>query len=232
MITPGKELTHFEGNTPGNVSGDAKYSVRYDSGDHVVGMVYRTAFREEWRPVTSEHPKLVEMVNAVKLQATGQPGGAFYINEYQQVIVPVVGASDYYLAGEYGEPLEFEFEGHIISGDARSLDGESLQPGDSWEGPHPGIPYILKAGARDIYYEQEVRPRVFKKPHLSDYQSKATVRELCQFIARIKGYEGGRFYINEFQQLFAPYEGERGLEYFYIGKLPSLDDWFPKPHKS
>ncbi|WP_075164973.1 hypothetical protein [Chthonomonas calidirosea] len=58
-----------------------------------------------------------------------------------------------YLAGEYDRPLEFEFEGKKLTGDAVDLEGRRLEPGDEWEGPHPGIPYRLAAGGRDIYYE-------------------------------------------------------------------------------
>ena len=39
------------------------------------------------------------MVNAVKTARGQAPNGSFYINEYKQVIVPVVGSTDYYLAG-------------------------------------------------------------------------------------------------------------------------------------
>lgn len=225
-----QEFVRFEGNCPRNVSKDAKYGVRSDDGKYVVGVIYRTAFREEWRPVTRDHPELVEMVNAVKVAQTGSAGGAFYINEYGQVIVPMVGERDYYLAGEYHQPLTFEFEGHILSGDALDLDGQPVQPGGTWAGPHPGIPYVLKAGGGDIYYKTEPRPRVTREVRLSDFQDAATVRRICRMVAAVKGHQGGRFYINEFRQLFAPVSGENGLEYIYIGRLDSLDDWFPKPH--
>ncbi len=65
---------------------------------------------------------------------------SFYINEYKQVVVPAVGSEDYFLAGEYRKPLRFEFEGKIISGEAVDLEGHPLSPGDTWVGPHPGIP--------------------------------------------------------------------------------------------
>lgn len=230
MFESDKEYVRFEGNCPRNVSKDAKYSVQYYEGKYVVGLVYRTAYREEWRPVNEDHPELVDMVNEVKTRYGGRPGGAFYINEYGQVIVPATGERDYYLAGEYRQPLEFEFEGHTLSGNAVGLDGLALQPGATWEGPHPGVPYVLKAGAQDIYYRSEPRPRVTKEVRLSDFQSPNIVRQVCQMISRVKGHQGGRFYINEFQQLFAPVNKATGLEYIYIGRLGSLAQWFPKPH--
>lgn len=60
------ELVRFEGNCPRNVSKDAKYSVQYDSGKHVIGIVYRSTEGEKWYPVSGDHPELVEMVNNVK----------------------------------------------------------------------------------------------------------------------------------------------------------------------
>ncbi|CEK13241.1 hypothetical protein [Chthonomonas calidirosea] len=59
----------------------------------------------------------------------------------------------YYLTGEYDRPLEFEFEGKKLTGDAVDLEGRRLKPGDEWEEPQPRILYVLKAGGMDIYYE-------------------------------------------------------------------------------
>jgi hypothetical protein len=51
-------------------------------------------------------------------------------------------------------------------------------------------------------------------------------------IARLKGAAGGRFYINEFCQMFTPNTGDRGLYYIYLGKITDLKYWFPKPSSS
>ena len=37
-----------------------------------------------------------------------------------------------------------------MSGEGKALDGSDLKPDDIWEGPHAGIPYVLKADGRDI----------------------------------------------------------------------------------
>ena len=226
MIMP--ELTVFEGNCPKIVSKDAKYSVRFWEGEYVVGIVYESADEELWYPVNEKHGKLVEMVNRVKTEVTGHPGGSFYINEFKQVIVPTtVTDGKYYISGEYKIPLQFVFENKFLSGDAINLDGTSLSPGDEWVCPHVGIPYILEAGAKDIRYEYEPRPLVKKKVKLSKYQSKETVQNICRMLVRHKGGSGGRFYINEFLHIFAPVDGEK-FNYIYIGQLESIEDWFPK----
>src|SRR5262249_39135160 len=72
------------------------------------------------------------------------------INEYKQVIVRVGETGKYYLAGVYPTPLKFEFEGKTISGEPVNFEGQRLQPGDTWVGPHAGIPYVLAAAGDDI----------------------------------------------------------------------------------
>lgn len=226
------EFIRFRGNCPTNVSRDAKYSVRYEEGDYVVGVVYRSDEGEIWYPISGEHPDLVEMVNAIKVHYNGQPGGAFYINEYKQVIVPAGGNGEYYLAGEYEQELKFELEGKIFSGSGLTPDGKQMQPGDKWEGIHPGIPYTLAASGKDIYFRYEARPRVEKEERLSRVIGKTKAAAVAKMIADVKGKSGGRFYINEFRQMFTPKDGEYGVEYIYIGKLEDMKNWFPKPHLS
>ena len=214
----------FEGNWPGNVNRDARYSVRGEEGQYVVGIEYHTDSGEEWHPTTDAHDELVNMVNEVKEGVNGVPGGSFYINEYRQVIVPAGNPVAYYLAGEYTEDLIFDFEGYKISGMPYDLDGNSLDPEDKWQGPHAGIPYILRAGARDIYYKKQIRPKVTKDITLSGCVGEQKVQRVAAKIRNVLGFEGGRFYINEFRQLFT------GMPYLYIGELGANDPWFPKPH--
>lgn len=160
-------LVRYTWNQPANVSRDAKYMVRHHQGKMKICLYYRSDAGEEWFLSTADHAELVSMVNSVKVLATGIPGGAFYINEYRQVIVPVSGqGSEYYYAGEYAHDLEFTFEGRVITNRAVNREGRPLQPGDVWEGIHPGIPYSLKAGGRDIFFKRFVRPDVIREERL------------------------------------------------------------------
>ena len=59
--------------------------------------------------------------------------------------------------------LVFEFEGRTIAGEAVDLSGRPLNRGDVWRGPLPGIPYVLGAGSKDIYYRYAPRPGVTKE---------------------------------------------------------------------
>ena len=98
-----KTFNIFPGNCPRNVSKDAKYSVRGSDGR--IALIYETADGERWHMTTKAHLELADMVNDVKRTHGRAPNGPFYINEYKQVIVPVGGEAQYYLAGTYGTPL-------------------------------------------------------------------------------------------------------------------------------
>jgi len=217
----------FQGNCPGNVAKDAKYSVKSGENGPVVKIIYQTIEGEKWHASTEDHPELVNMVNDVKTSLGQQPNGSFYINEYKQVIVPVVGNENYYLAGTYNMSLSFEFEGKIISGEPVDLDGNSINPGDDWYGPHVGIPYVLCAGGNDIKYTTRPRPNVEKTIKLSKIIGNDLAKSVAERIRLIKGFQGGRFYVNELCSIFTPIQ-DAELRYVYIGKL-DLQQWFPAP---
>jgi hypothetical protein len=49
-------------------------------------------------------------------------------------------------------------------------------------------------------------------------------------IATVRGYQGGRFYVDEQRAIFTPVEGAdgNGLEYIYCGQIDRAA-WFPEP---
>ena len=226
------EYPRFPGNCPRNVAKDAKYSIRTDTTagkrGPVVSLVFRAAEDERWYATTDAHPTLVNMVNAVKTGLGLPPNGAFYINEYKQVIVPTAGSDAYHYAGQYEEPLRFEFEENVLSGDAVDLTGNPLSPGDDWTGPHPGIPYKLTAGGTDISYITDPRPRVEKTIRLSKVIGVDRAVAVAARIQDVKGFAGGRFYVNEFRTIFAPVSEGQEWRCVYIGRL-DMENWFPAP---
>ena len=220
----------YEGNCPRSVSKDSKYVIRSGRSGPVVAVTYVASNGEQWLATTEEHPDLVRIVNNIKIGAGGTPNGPFYINEFGQVIVPVGQDATYYLADEeYDLPLRFEFEGNIISGEGIDLQGRSFEVGDLWSGPHPGIPYVLEPGMREIRYESYPRPMVTRKVRLSQLVGIDAASAMAVRIGGVKGWQGGRFYINEWREIFAPLTIAGGLEYRYIGHLEEDDPWFPKP---
>lgn len=226
-------VVEFRGNCPGNVARDAKYSLRHHGTQWVVRLDYRIDNNERLLLSTQEHPGLVGIVRDVQEESRGQPGGAFYINEYLQVIVPSGLEGQYYLAGEYSDPLEFqpdedpELAGWVISGDGNDRDGQRLAPGDDWVGPHPGIPYVLTANLQDVYYELAVSPIRIRKINLSGETSQTRARQVARQVAEVKG-SSGRFYINEFSQMFCPIWDGTTLRYTYVGALDLEAGWFKK----
>src|SRR5262249_26065714 len=148
------------------------------------------------------------------------------INEYKQVIVPVGETGQYYLAGVYPTPLKFEFEGKTISGEPVNFEGQRLQPGDTWVGPHAGIPYVLAAAGDDIYYRTFPRPNVEKRVKLSAQRGKAVALQIARLLYAMKGAGGGRIYVNEFGTVFSPITDDDVLRYVYFGQI-DLNSWFP-----
>ena len=211
--------TIYPGRIPSNVNRDAKYSVRSSDGGYVVSLLFRLSQRERALLATDRHEALVEMVNDIKVSINGAPGGVFYINEFTDVLVPCQD-NNCYFAGTYDELLEFEFEGEVIG--PRAPVG--LEPGEPWPGPHVGIPYTLKAGAGDIGYEWEPRPGVIRTELLSDYHDSSEVEALTRRLAAVKGTAGGRIYVNECGEFFAPVNDD----YLFLGHIGE-DVWFPAP---
>jgi len=213
----------YPGNLPRNVNHDAKYSVVHDTdGEMRVRLLYTLSEGERALLSTDRHPQLVDMVNQVKDEVHGALGGAFYINEYGQVLVPT--STAYFYAGKYTTLLEFDFEGKVIGPKAGSL----LKPGDTWIGPHAGIPYVLAAGGRDFYYELETRPGVVKRTTLSTFVGVPAAAALGRRLSAVKGNQGGRIYINEAREFFAPIDIGGAWDQLYLGPLGN-DAWFPAP---
>lgn len=213
----------YPGYCPSNVSKDAKYSIKHGGdGGWAVHLIYTVNNRERELLTTNAHPTLVEMVNAAKREITGLEGGAFYINEYAHVVVPT--SEGHLYAGYYPKELRFEFEGSTIGPAAP----DGLQPGEDWPGPHPGVAYTLAAGGADVYFEKKKSPTRISKQMLSDEIGKRAAGALARRLSQVKGNEGGRVYINERCEFFAPVKAAGGWRFLYLGHLED-DAWFPGP---
>lgn len=212
----------YPGNIPSNVSKDAKYSVISGPDGHEVRLVYRLSSREKALLTTDGHPDLVDMVNDVKLEMNGAAGGAFYINEFYDVLVPTT-KGECYFAGTYQRLLEFDLgEGQTIGPRAPA----GLEPGAPWAGPHVGIRYRLKAGGRDISYTRVSGNRE-REYRLSDEHGADEAAALAKRLSVHKGDAGGRIYLNEAGEFFSPPPGP-DQDFVYLGSLDE-DLWFPPP---
>lgn len=212
----------YPGNIPSNVSKDAKYSVISGTDGYEVRLVYRLSSRESELLTTDQHPELVAMVNDVKQEYNGALGGAFYINEFLDVLVPTV-SGECYFAGTYQRLLQFDLGGGRTLGPHAP---HGLRPGEPWDGPHVGIRYTLKAGGRDIAYKR-VEGRREREFRLSDEHGPDAAAALARRLASHKGDAGGRIYLNEAGEFFSP-PPQPGMDYTYLGALDE-DLWFAPP---
>lgn len=242
MTTP----TLYRGVWPMNVSKLAKYAVRFIEGEWKITVFYEVGEGLRYLAVVGGGCELTSHINSVKTKLRDQPGGAFYVNEYKHVIVPVTGStssgagSHYYYAGSLENDLRFEFEGQMLTTRPIYPDGIPLKAGERWVGPRPGIPYVLSAGANDIYYETPaltdedppaVRPSMTRKVQLSKIlKDKALLTRTVRPLADIRGHQGGRFYVNEHGAVFTPVEAGdgNGIDYIYCGQIDQ-SAWFPEP---
>ena len=213
-------LEPYKGHTPSNVPKDAKYTVS-TAGE--VRLTYRVDTRTKELLTTGKHPQLVKMVNAVKHELNGVPGGVFYINEFGDVLVPGKTPGICHWAGHYDATLKFSFGDSLISPEAPS----HLRPGEKWSGPHPGVRYVLCAGGRDIRYEMKNGNRI-TEIHLSDEVGDRAAKATAARISAVKGSSGGRFYINERCELFGPVSSNDYEHFVYIGHLED-SAWFDPP---
>lgn len=213
----------YPGHVPATVAKDAKYSVVHGKGDRMqVRLVFRLSHTERELLTTDQHDALVKLVNEVKEEHVGVSGGAFYINEHGDVLVPADG--EYYFAGTYTDLLEFEFDDEVVS----PVAPPGLEPGDPWPGPHVGIPYVLTAGATDIRCEVKLSPTRIFRDHLSSHVGRPAAGRLAKRLSRVKGNSGGKIYINEAREFFAPIPDGYQVDHVYLGPLGD-DGWFPAP---
>ena len=236
----------YRGVWPQNVSKLAKYVVRRQDGMWKVTVQYEVEDGLKYLAVEQGDSDVVPRVNDLKTRLQGSPGGAFYVNEYRHVIVPISSSSNsgnssnYFYAGQLQDDFIFEFEGSQLTTKPINLEGTPLKSGEIWKGPRPGIPYILSAGGNDIYYEKpaltdddppSVRPGMTMQMRLSKrMQDRSLLKQAIDPIRRIRGYEGGRFYVNEHCAIFTPVDdvNRAGIEYVYCGQL-DMNAWFPEP---
>ena len=235
----------YRGPWPSNVSKLAKYAVRFTDGEWKVTVLYDAGDGLRFLAVDGGGATVAKLVNAVKSAVRDQPGGAFYVNEFRHIIVPVAAdpasgvQSVYYFAGRFNGDFNFEFEQSLLS--TRPVDrlGRPLKPGDTWIGPRPGIPYVLAAGGSDIYYETPaltesdppaVRPHTKRRVMLSKVLRDARAAgDAARKISAIRSHGGGRFYVNEHGAMFTPVtEAGAGISYIYCGQL-EMERWFAEP---
>jgi hypothetical protein len=239
-------LSLYRGAWPQNVSKLAKYAVRFVDGQWTVTVLYNLGNGERYLAVEGGALDVAAQVNSVKKELQGKEGGTFYVNEYRHILVAVAApgatgtGSHYYPAGRLNGEFRFEYEGRLLTGRPIRPDGAPLKANDPWVGPRPGIPYVLAAGAGDIYYETpsltdenppRVKPMTTRKVYLSKVMAnRQLLPSALAPISAVRGHLGGRFYVNEYGAIFTPVAAGdgNGIDFVYCGQI-SLSAWFPEP---
>jgi|GEM_PF-700849 len=221
---------------PGRV---ARYCVSLVDGVWRVTLSLRDSEGQTLLPVEGAYDDLPERVNHIRTELGAPPGGEFFINEFHHIVVPVpnvqdpVGLSRFYCAGRFGGFLKFKYRDKWLTGKPEHADGRELYQGDRWNGPRPGVPYLLASDRDDVYYEiADGSPQargMNRSPmitalggHRGEYAARGVVRQ--------QKSRRGRFYVNEYGAMFTPVGGGEGngIDYVYCGQVDPRY-WFPMP---
>ena len=224
-------MVTYRGNCPRTVSNVGKYHLRRQSNRWRIQLDYRSD-GDTIRSSAVGHRELIDLLIAGRRRAGGGfPGGAFYINEYSQVLLPGRSGNPYSNVGEYRHLIEFEIEGTIISAAGAGSPPRAPRVGDVWRGPRHGIPYTLRnvSGNLDIQYESHLQGTDVEVIRLIDHCETTRCNQLGESIRAVKGTTG-KFYVNEQQHMFAPRQNdEEEWDMVYVGELDMASGWFPKP---
>jgi hypothetical protein len=107
---------------------------------------------------------LVTHINSMKYAYQYSNGGAFLINEFGQVIVPV-STTERILVGEIkGKML---FQDSLNGGILDLSEAGALNPGDTWKGPYLGMVYNYNPSKGVLYKDEKGAPAEY--PLSQDY---------------------------------------------------------------
>ena len=175
-----------------------------------------------WAKEEGDIPRLAEAISHAKEQMTGQGGGGFRINEYGQVIVPVMNSPAKYLVGEVegrmalenplGKPPVF----HL-------WDDQGLQPGSPWDRPYIGIEYHLSRWDQLYFWRAGEVSEAKDVPPAQD-------KELIDHIRTVRLWGGVRFRVNEYGIVLTkapPKSVGESWQSVYVGRIDP-GKWFPK----
>lgn len=168
-----------------------------------------------------ECPGLREMVKAInraKEAYAGQPGGGFQINEFGQVLCPVVGSSKRYWVGTVtGVP---SFRDPRSPGSTFDLAlPPSTEVGTPWARPYIGMKFNLD-GSGSIYFKEDEED-VSRKLRLS-----RSYPELVRLLRQVRDHgQTIRFIVNLHGIVVTKREPD--WEPVYVGQV-DLNRWFQK----
>ena len=162
-----------------------------------------------------EHRSLVEAVNSLKVQHSGQGGGAFRINEYGQVIVPtgMGGAGSAFCPGRVNGAITFEHpDGYIFD-----LCGRNAAIGDVWDKPVVAFRYIVR---NDDTISFESHPDSLTREW---HRLPSPQPSFASAARSVRGQQGFALFVND--QGAAVVKCAPNWTARYVGEI-DLGDWF------
>lgn len=176
---------------------------------------------------TAEIRQLAKIINKCKEECGGCRGGSFCINEYGQVIVPLMPRKD-----QYGRITQWRAPRYVgeISGDIDFYDGRIkvslnsiLKRGAPWPFPYLGMKYRLSN--RNIIYMEIQEGDDFKRISL-----KKKYQHLIDSIRAIRGSGPCTFIVNPWGcVLMKVLIGSTDWVPVFVEKL-DYNKWFDKPY--
>jgi len=168
---------------------------------------------------TSAVKQMAKKINQVKRKYSGYAGGSFVINEFGQVITPVMGRRERYFLGELIGPLYFE---HPEENDKYiTLEGNGYKCGDIWDRPYMGIKYNLHRDDYIYFYREEEEESFVEEAPKQD-------KKLIKDLRKIRPYGGMSFLVNPYGVVITKKEfAEAGWLPVYVGMI-NYKKWFEK----
>lgn len=154
-------------------------------------------------------------------------GGPFFVNEWKQVLKPVLGEEGYrdvlYL-GEFPDlHFRFQFRGRIFDNGI----SEGLEPGDGWQQQEVGMMYQYDL-SKHLISREIISWEDFAAVHQKETLDSPPDRLLDAFARARPGRRAGRFYVNEHGIVFLPAADEADMPVF-VGRIDvERDPWFDK----
>lgn len=162
-----------------------------------------------------------------KIESRIPDGGPFFVNEWKQVLKPILGEEGYrdvlYL-GEFPElHFQFRFRDRVFD----NALSDDLRPGDRWEQQEVGMMYSydLSQGtvSREIISWED-----FAAVHQTETLDHPAGNLLEAFARARPGRRAGRFYVNEHGIVFLPATEEADMP-VYVGRIDiRVDPWFDR----